>query len=89
MTIRLHIERVVIDRAAADGLRPETIHDALSAELGRLLAEGGAESVGASADLPKAQATLERHPAGLAPALASALYGCVAAAGDPPGGRQS
>jgi hypothetical protein len=81
MTIRLHIERVVIDRAAAEGLRAETIQDALAAELGRLLAEAGPESLGASADVPRAQASLARHPAGLAPALASALYGCVAAAG--------
>lgn len=86
MTIRLHIERVVIDQAAAEGIRPETLHDALAAELGRLLSEPGSAPLGPSAEVPRARASLPGHPGGLAPALAGALHGCVSAASG--GGRR-
>jgi hypothetical protein len=82
MTIRLTIDRIVVDPAAAAGADPRDLRAALETELGRLVAEGGVEPFvgGSSARERVAAAPLEPAARGdgrTGLGLARSLYGSL------------
>ena len=82
MTIRLTIDRVVLDPSAAAGTHPRDLRTALEAELGRLLAAGGVDPfLGRGGAVERVEAAPRHSPAlGAEPAgigLARSLYGSL------------
>ena len=60
MSIRLHINRLVVDQSLAAGVDPRDIRSALQAELGRLVAERGGASQFVSGHEPAVAVPLGR-----------------------------
>lgn len=81
MTVRLHIERVVIDPQVAGTARPELLRQALEAELSGLLAAGGTEGLHRrDVKVDRVGAALEAadlRSGGFPSALAQSVYGSL------------
>jgi hypothetical protein len=79
MSMRLHIERLVIDPGlGADNVDGQVVREAIQVELGRLLAEAG--SGWASADAWRVEAPgvqVQRGPGALGAEVARAIHGSV------------
>jgi hypothetical protein len=83
MAIRLHIERLVLDGLALEGLQPRQVQAALEAELTRLLAGGGlAPELAQETAVPALPGATVNWQAGEAPQalgarIGQAVYGSI------------
>ncbi|HEX6740511.1 MAG TPA: hypothetical protein VF079_01785 [Sphingomicrobium sp.] len=78
MTVRLHIDRVVVDRSLLGRTDPRDVGPALEAHLGRLLAAGATHSQGEAFRSAESPLALRRQGT-LAERLATTLYDGVPA----------
>jgi hypothetical protein len=83
MNVRVHIDRLVLEGLPVHRRQGAQLQDAIEAELGRLLAEGGVGSElaagGAWARLPGSalQLSTVESPAPLGAAIARTIYGSI------------